>query len=99
MMRPRPVPHGRPATLAQKFRWLGCVLANPDIQTGAKALAAALFFRHNSTTGRLDPGVRGLAQLTRLSESGVRDAMKQLQAAGTIEIIQRKTYGGGNRTN
>lgn len=79
-----------PIDLIEKVKWLGRVLEHPTLSAEAKAVAAALFHRHNTQTGRCDPGAEDLARLAGLSRRGAQNARDELVAAGFVEAIVRR---------
>jgi hypothetical protein len=90
-----------PADPVGKLRWLAKVLADPALSTAARAIAAALVVRHNSKSGRLDPGAGDLAELAGLSVRGAQLARDRLVAGGYLEKERRRAGAKGqwNRTN
>ena len=91
---------GEPLEPRVKWRWLGLVLDDQNLSTSAKVIAAILFYRHNPSTGRLDPGIGHLAALASLSRRGAQRARDQLVVAGYLEKTRRRIPGSaGNLTN
>lgn len=79
-----------PVDLLEKVKWLGRVLEHPDLSPEARAIAAAMFHRHNTKTGRCDPGMADLARLAGCCRRKAQMARDELVAAGFLEAIQRK---------
>lgn len=88
-----------PADLIEKVKWLGRVYADPDLSASAKATAAAFFLRHNTRSGRLDPGAQDLAQLASLSRRGAQLARDQLISRGYLGKTERAAGPEGHRRN
>lgn len=76
--------------LLEKVKWLGRVLEHPTLSPAARAIAAGLVHRHNTKTGRCDPGIDDLARLAGCKRRKAQMARDELVAAGFLQAVQRK---------
>ncbi len=79
--------------------WMNEVWANSQHKGGTLLLHLALADNANDATNECWPGVKYLAAKTRMSEQGVRNALKVLEEAGDLEIEARHTPKGRQTTN
>jgi len=81
------------------FQLLAWAVEQRTGSVSRKAVLLALANRANHDTGRCDPSVRRIADECEISENTVRACLKDLAAAGLIEVVQRKRDDGRSRTN
>lgn len=75
------------------------VVASMDMGNAAKLVLFALANRHHQETGRCDPSVERLCADMRLSERGVRKALRQLENLDVISTRHRKQRHTGAHRN
>jgi hypothetical protein len=92
------------ASTVGKLQWLSRVLADrgagdrPKLSAQARAIAAALVVRHNSESGRLDPGIADLAALAGCCRRKAQMARDELVAAGYL-VEEERRAGARNLSN
>lgn len=102
---PSPADHRRDrepkvATLLDKWKLLGALLADEKVTEGMWRTAFALLDHHNTKTGRCDPSYAALAERARLDERTVKRAVNQLVTAGWFaKIVGGGGKGGRGRRN
>lgn len=90
-------PDFRPLSPVAKLAWLARLCEDAGLSKAARLVALALATRHNSLTGRLDPGMADIARRAGLSRRGAQLARAELVRAGHLEAT-RRTAGDAHRS-
>lgn len=72
------------------------LLMSLTLRPAARLVGAQLVDHHNLETGRCDPSIERLAQLTKMTVRSVSRALGQLEKAGLVERLTHGSYGHRN---
>ncbi|TXN04206.1 helix-turn-helix domain-containing protein [Methylobacterium sp. WL64] len=79
-------PSAHPSSF-DKLQWAFKLQSNKKLTPSGRRVIVVLAARHNSTTGRCDPSVPGIAEDSGISERMAYKALDELKAAGLIDWV------------